>query len=391
MLNKSLSANSSNHKAKVGNDFLSEIKRCTRCIIPTSLPSVKVDKDGVCNYCRSYESLYGSPDDIKEDKKSQFEKMISDVKKLNRDYDCLVTLSGGKDSTYSLYLASKVYGLKSICITFDNGFLSDHAKENIKNATEIAGADHIFYSVNRNTMLKLYKFSLMKSGILCSSCMKGIDACGLIATKAFNPPLYFHGNSAKIGYVIYPELGAAGEIFRNLIKGEAIESEANQLVSGDRRKYMDAFNRLLFRNSYRVPRVVSFHDYFDVPREELYDTIRREMKWTAPAEETEHMDCLIHEIPFYIHKLKFPELTSKTAFLAGQVRFGGMAREEALEIENSELIENKKPKILDSFLKEIGMSENEFESNVRDWEKAGKFSDKTMGVARSIYHRLMRA
>jgi len=369
---------------------MEDIKRCTRCIIPTNLPSVKPDKYGVCNYCRKYENLYSNLDDTKEQRKKQFEDIIHKVKKLNRHYDCLITLSGGKDSTYSLYLCSKVYGLKCLCITLDNGFLSDHAKANIKSAIEISGADHIFYTVNRDTMLKLYRYSLVKSGMLCSPCMKGIEACGLIASKAFNPPLYVHGNSTKIGYAVYPELTAAGEIFRNLIKDDPIESEANQLIAGDRHKYFNAINRLLFRWSYKVPRIISIHDYFDVSREELYDTIRREMNWTAPEEETEHMDCLIHEVPFYMHKLKFPELTKKTAFLAGQVRFNEMSREEALEIENKELFEGKKPKVLEHFLDEINMSEDEFEFHAKDWKRVDKFRSKTRNYLVSLYHRIVK-
>ncbi len=382
-------SNSSKQKTNVSNEIATDIKRCSRCIIPTSLPSVETDSKGICNHCHKYEIRYANDDNTKEERKKKFENIVYRAKKLDRPYDCIVTLSGGKDSTYSLYLASKVYGLKCVAITFDNGYLSRHALNNIKAATEIAGAEHIFYTFNRNTMLRLYKMSLMKSGIICAPCMKGIEVCGIIATKTFNPPLFMHGNSAKIGYMVYPEIFAGGEIFGSLIKDEPIAKEAEQLIAGDRQKVYNAMKRLIFRNSFMAPRVMCFHDYFDVSRDELYDTIRREMGWTAP-DDPEHMDCLIHEVPFYVHGLKFPELTKKTAFLSGQIRLGEMEREEALDIETKELAEKKKPAILDSFLSELDMSEDEFMRYASNWKNVDLYRDKARSSLVSLYHRIVK-
>lgn len=374
---------------------MTDIERCSRCIIPTSLPSVETDNKGVCNHCNKYEIRYANNDKTKEERKKEFENIVYEAKKLNRPYDCVVTLSGGKDSTYNLYLASKVYGLKCIAITFDNGFLSEHAIHNIKAATEIAGVDHIFYKINRDTMLRLYKMSLMKSGIVCAPCMGGITACGIVASRTFNPPLLIHGNSNKIAYMVHPELHAAGEIVGNLIKDDPIAKKSEQLIIEDnthKYKVRNVIKRLIFRKSFVVPRAICFHDYFDVPRDELYDTIRREMSWTAP-DDPEHMDCIIHELPFYVHGLKFPELTKKTLFLAGQVRFGEMERGEALDIETKELAEKKKPAILDSFLKELDMSEDEFVLYASDWKKVEQYRNKAGSRPKAlwlaVYHKII--
>lgn len=351
-----------------------DIKRCSRCIIPTALPSVKLDESGVCNYCRSYVKKYPPlSESEKAERKKEFEEKIRRAKTQNCLYDCMITYSGGKDSTYSLYLCSKVYKLKCLCITFDNGYLSDYARANIKSAIEATGADHIFYNLNRATMLKLYRMSLMKSGILCAPCMKGIAVCVTIANKLYKTPLYIHGDSAKISYVGYPEISAAGEIFANLIQGDPIEDEIKQWKIRELPRYVGGLYKRTLGRIFGVQQAFSFYDFLDISREEVYHTIKKEMNWKAPSEDAEHMDCLLHEVPFYMHTLKFPEFTKKTTFLAGQVRFGEMTREEALEIENKELSSGKKPEILDSFLKELGMSEDEFESYVRDWKKVDRF------------------
>ena len=76
--------------------MMNEITRCTRCIIPTSLTSVKLDESGVCNYCRKYENRYSNLEATKDDRKRQFEDIVHKVKKLKRYYDCLITLSAVK-------------------------------------------------------------------------------------------------------------------------------------------------------------------------------------------------------------------------------------------------------------------------------------------------------
>lgn len=368
-----------------------DIIRCNRCIIPASLPSVKLDSNGLCNYCRNYESIYANLEKTKERRKRTFNNIINRVKRLNRPYDCLITLSGGKDSIFSLYLCSKIYNLKCLSITFDNGFLSNHAKENIKNAIRITGTDHIFYAINRNNMLELFKHSIVKSGTLCSPCMKGIEVSEVIASFFFKIPIIVHGHSEKIAYAVYPELSAKGDIFGNILKGSILEREANQMLVGDKKKYRKAIIRLLFPWSYNVPHTFSFHDYFDIPREEIFSTISREMNWVAPSNTMEHMDCLIHEVPFYMMKLKFPQfITKKTAFLAGQVRFGAMGRNQALEVENMEIAEGRKPAILGSLLSELCMSEDEFEFHSRDWRKADIYRNKTKSFMVSLYHRFRK-
>lgn len=123
---------------------MSEVTRCTRCLLPDSLDQLTFDKNGVCDHCRKYEHDFANWDDIAADKKKEFEKILQKAKRMNRPYDCLVPLSGGKDSTYALYLATKVYKLRTLAVTLDNGYLSDLAKVNINNALVNCDADHFF-------------------------------------------------------------------------------------------------------------------------------------------------------------------------------------------------------------------------------------------------------
>jgi tRNA(Ile)-lysidine synthase TilS/MesJ len=100
--------------------------------------------------------MYNNWEEEKSQKEKELQKIIQQVKKLNRKYNCFISLSGGKDSTYALYLFSKIYKLKCLCVTFDNGLMSEHAKSNIKKAIEITQSDHIYYNVPRNRLLNLF-------------------------------------------------------------------------------------------------------------------------------------------------------------------------------------------------------------------------------------------
>lgn len=131
---------------------------------------------------------------------------------------------------------------------------------------------------------------------------------------------------------------------------------------------------------------IALYDYIDANYDEIYNTIKQEMGWKKPVDQFEHMDCILHEIPFYIHTLKFPELTTDTLYYSGLIRLGRMTREEAMNLESNNPIKTLVPTVLDSFLREIGMSKDEFEASVRDWRKVEKFRKKE-NVIVSIYRR----
>lgn len=123
---------------------MKNIVRCKRCLLPDSLLGISIDEQGVCNHCRDYERNFAGWDSIKDRKAQEFQQLLEKAKSLKRPYDCLVPLSGGKDSTYALYLATKVYKLRTLAVTLDNGYLSDLAKVNINNALVNCDADHFF-------------------------------------------------------------------------------------------------------------------------------------------------------------------------------------------------------------------------------------------------------
>jgi 3'-phosphoadenosine 5'-phosphosulfate sulfotransferase (PAPS reductase)/FAD synthetase len=126
-----------------------EMKSCSRCLAHEGLPGISVDKDGECNLCKSY-TPYEPKDPV------TLHRIIARAKRKGRTYDALVPVSGGKDSAYVLYLAVRKYNLKVLTYTFDNGFMSPLAIDNIRRITESCGVDHVWVRHNPAMLKKLY-------------------------------------------------------------------------------------------------------------------------------------------------------------------------------------------------------------------------------------------
>ncbi|MBN1136113.1 MAG: hypothetical protein JXM73_05990 [Anaerolineae bacterium] len=259
-----------------------------------------------------------------------------------------------------------------------------------------AGVDHLFYRVDRGLLLKLYRLFLSKCGVFCPACHRYGEMSFDLVARAFRIPLVIGGSGTRISYLtILPELAEGGDVdfFRNVVRGEPVEKDVGPLWHEFRGRGEDLI-RDLYR--YRAVRVglrrlfgiswdliplavpsIGLFDFVDVPYDTLRETIEAEMGWSKPPDQFEHMDCLLHEIPFYIHTLKFPELTTGTLHRSGLVRLGEMTRAEALEAEYDELRNRPgEPQILAPFLQEIGMSHDEFLSSARDWRTLDRFRKK---------------
>lgn len=115
--------------------------RCTRCVLDTSVPEIRFDEQGICNYCLIHdeqEKLYPSG----TEGEARLEEIANQIRKTGagRAYDCIVGVSGGRDSTYTLWKAVDL-GLRPLAVHFDNGWNSETAVRNIQRATEKLGVD----------------------------------------------------------------------------------------------------------------------------------------------------------------------------------------------------------------------------------------------------------
>lgn len=379
---------------------MEDIKRCTRCILPASLTNITFDESGVCNHCRKYEADFKDWELIKEKRKKEFEEILEKAKRLKRPYDVLVPLSGGKDSTYALYLCTKVYGLKTLSVTLDNGFLTQSAKDNIRNAIASCNTDHIFYTINKKNSSELFKIFTEKTGDFCNACMRGINYSIEFATKSFNIPLVIKGSGRRVQYVSQlKEVSSlnTASYFANVIKNTTVECKFKYLYANKNKLEFQKIAggvcdllgiRRTFLMNY-IPQHIGMYDYIYLPFNEILDIIRREMNWTDASESVEHLDCHLHDIPFYKDTLRIPGITKYTFHSSGLIRQGLMTREEAVKKEETEFQKLYPPQELADFLHENYIDYQKYLNAVVYADKT-KFEPKLQKLARDIYYRFRR-
>lgn len=120
---------------------IEKLTRCTKCILPETMPFIQFDKNGVCNYCRSYTKIQTSGE-------KKLEQLLSQYRKKDRKPDCIVTFSGGRDSSYGLHLLKKEFGMNPIAYTYDWGMITDLGRRNQSRMTASLGVEHVLISAD---------------------------------------------------------------------------------------------------------------------------------------------------------------------------------------------------------------------------------------------------
>ena len=117
------------------------IKVCSRCVMDDSVKGISFDDKGECTFCKIHDNLENKFP-LNSETPQRLKEIVEKIKEDGRGkkYDCIVGVSGGRDSTYTLYNAVKL-GLRPLAVHFDNGWNSEIAVQNIKNATKILGVD----------------------------------------------------------------------------------------------------------------------------------------------------------------------------------------------------------------------------------------------------------
>jgi len=136
------------------------IRYCRRCVMPETKPDLKVDGEGICNACRSFESRK-SVDWNK--RKVEFMTILDRYRSQDgSNYDCMVPVSGGKDSTYQVVKLLEL-GYNPLCVTATTCQLSDVGRRNIENLKRL-GVDYVEVTINPIVRAKANRIGLREVG-----------------------------------------------------------------------------------------------------------------------------------------------------------------------------------------------------------------------------------
>ncbi|MDJ0579751.1 non-ribosomal peptide synthetase [Crocosphaera sp.] len=342
---------------KASLDSKSSIIHCSQCGIPSNYPNITLDENGVCNLCNAYENYqhriqqYFKPFD-------ELKKILNEAKTNKRgEYDCLMLLSGGKDSTYVLYQLVGM-GLKVLTFTLDNGYISEQAKGNIQRVVESLNVDHIFG--NTPAMNKIFVDSLQRHCNVCNGCFKTIYTLSMQLADEKGIPVIITGLSR-------------GQFFETRLTVELFTqpnfdvNEIDKMVLEARKAYHrvdDAIYRELDVTAFsddeifnRV-KIVDFYRYCDVELEEMLRFLKENAPWIRPSDTGRSTNCLINNAGIYVHTQQQGYHNYALPY-SWDVRLGHKERDTALE----ELNDNINVEDVERILQEIGYEEVENEDN----------------------------
>ena len=167
---------------------------CTNCIMDTTDPNITFDTNGVCDYCKNfYNNIL--PNWNTDHVGYEFLKKISNKIKsngLNKSYDCIIGLSGGLDSSYALYVAKEIMGLRPLVFHVDAGWNTQQAVSNIEKVVDGLGLDLYTEVINWEEMKDL-QVAFLKSQIADQD---------LPQDYAFFSSLYKYARKNGIKYII---------------------------------------------------------------------------------------------------------------------------------------------------------------------------------------------
>lgn len=323
------------------------MSECSRCLLPAGKFNVTLDADGICNYCRCFERHQGTFLDF-EALRPRMEERFDRVRG-KYEYDAIVGLSGGKDSTYIAYKLVREHGLKVLGITYDNGFLTDFARRSIQLAVDKLAIPHEFYYPRREIHDVIFRAGAVKTGDPCVGC--AIPAY-FLATKLGverRIPFFVHGRSPY-------------QMFRNFYEGSRdaflpmmwmnieehsfervamLHARIDQQVRGwlgqliddpeaRERVYREFFCDPSALSAEFAPESLGYFLFYPYDEEAVKRELERELGWERPGNDDllSHSDCEIADISARmfadIHGISMVALEA-----AAMLRFGAIEREQA--------------------------------------------------------------
>ena len=171
------------------------LKYCKRCVMPDTKPDLHIDGEGVCNACRSMEKRKEVNWD---DRKAELHDVLTKYRRNGSNWDCIVPVSGGKDSTYQVIRMLQL-GLNPLCITSHTCDLSHIGRANIENLKSL-GVDHVEFSPNPKVRAKLNRIGLTEVGDISWPEHVGIFTIPVRAAVQFNVPLIVWGENSQNEY-----------------------------------------------------------------------------------------------------------------------------------------------------------------------------------------------
>ena len=299
---------------------------CSKCVLDTNTPytNLKLDEYGICNNCRTYDQY--SALQSKESDLSELTQIITSIKKEGKDrqYDCILGISGGIDSSYLALLAKK-NGLRPLVVHFDNGWNSELAVSNIHNITKSLGFDLHTYVINWEEFRDL-QLSYIKASVIDIEIPTDQFIVGTLYELAYKHKIKYILNGVNTSTEFSNLSLKWGYKKTDLVNLKNIHKKFGKTKLSDFPKI--GFMHYFFYSEIYGLKSVSLLNYVPYIKDEVTEIISKELGWKNPG--GKHFESIFTRFyQGYILPNKFG-IDKRRLHLSNLIWSGQISREEAL-------------------------------------------------------------
>lgn len=335
-------------------------RMCVKTVMDTSDPLITFNKEGICNHVKQYEEYERSQKLVGKQAELKLEQIVDLLRKegKGKEYDCIMGLSGGVDSSYLAYFVSKVLGLRSLVVHVDTGWNSELAVSNIQNIVQKLGMDlHtlvIDWEEMRDLQLAFFKSSIANLDVPQDHC--------------FIASLYQEAEKYGIKYIMNGGNMATESILPTAWGYDASDATHvlgihNKFGSIPLKTYplYTLYKSLFYYPILKRMKVIRLLEYIDYNKNQVKDFLMKELDWRDYG--GKHYESKFTKFfQAYYLPTKFG-FDKRKAHLSSLIVSGQMTREDAIEELKKNLynpVELEEDKIY--FAKKLGISMEDFHS-----------------------------
>lgn len=371
---------------------------CTRCVMDTTDPEISFDEQGVCNHCHEFDEVTTKRWFPNEEGKKKLEAIFSKIKQVgkNQEYDCIIGLSGGVDSSY-LALVMKDYGLRPLVVHVDAGWNSELAVHNIEQIVKYCGYDLHTHVMDWQEIRDL-QLAYLKAGVANQD---------VVQDHAFFASLYHFAVQNNIKYVI-----SGGNIATESVFPKSWHHAAMDAIN------LKAIHKRFGKRKLQQYKTISFIKYYFYYPFVKGMTVIRPLNF-MPYHKGEALEVLKEKVGYKEYGRKHGEsrftkffqnyylptkfnMDKRRPHLSSQILSGELTRDQALEELKKPLYDEVELREDKSYIaKKLGITVDELEQLVNspghdyseypNWDTRYKFMLKVKNFVRKVLGRNVKA
>jgi N-acetyl sugar amidotransferase len=335
------------------------LQSCVQCVLDTSEPMIQFDEKGVCNYCRQYKEEHRPKLKSEKEKKVEFERLVEKIRASGkgRQYDCIIGLSGGVDSSYVAWLV-KNQGLRPLAVHFDNGWNSELAVSNIEQICSRLDIELYTYVVDWEEFRDI-QVAFLKAGVANAETP---------TDHAIFATLYNLAKKFKVQYIVDGVNHATEFVRRNFTASGWVYSDLKHLKAIHKIFGTIPLNTFPTMSFYKKAwlqkmmgiRQVSILNFTDYVKEDALQMLQKELGWrNYGSKHHESTFTKWHQIIYLPKRFGFDK---RRMHLSDLILGGQISREQALEELNKPAVSAVELKELEKYVqKKLGLSPLEYQ------------------------------